>query len=42
MTEGRSVKEREPFNVLDMSFASGPLERIFGPAASSFAHAVPC
>ncbi len=31
MTEGRSVKEREPFNVLDMSFASGPLERIFGP-----------
>ena len=28
-------KEKEPFNVLDMNFALGPLEKIFGPGGVS-------
>ena len=24
-------KEKQPFNILDMNFALGPLEKIFGP-----------
>ena len=28
-------KDKEPFNVLDMNFALGPLERIFGPGGVS-------
>ncbi|WP_300935720.1 cell surface protein SprA [uncultured Muribaculum sp.] len=27
----QGVKDKEPFNVLDMNFALGPLEKIFGP-----------
>ena len=27
----QGAKEKEPFNVLDMNFALGPLEKIFGP-----------
>ena len=27
----QGVKDKEPFNVLDMNFAIGPLEKIFGP-----------
>ena len=28
-------KEKEPFNILDMNFALGPLEKIFGPGGVS-------
>ena len=30
-TEAIEKKEKEPFNILDMNFALGPLEKIFGP-----------
>ncbi|MDE5786497.1 MAG: cell surface protein SprA, partial [Duncaniella sp.] len=30
-TEALEKKEKEPFNILDMNFALGPLEKIFGP-----------
>ena len=30
-----SQKEKQPFNVLDMNFALGPLEKIFGPGGVS-------
>lgn len=30
-TELAEKKEKEPFNILDMNFALGPLEKIFGP-----------
>ncbi len=30
-TEAVEKKEKEPFNILDMNFALGPLEKIFGP-----------
>ncbi|MDE6416772.1 MAG: cell surface protein SprA, partial [Duncaniella sp.] len=30
-TEAIQKKEKEPFNILDMNFALGPLEKIFGP-----------
>lgn len=29
--EGGNKKRKEPFNVLDMNFSLGPLERVFGP-----------
>lgn len=30
-TESFEQKDKEPFNILDMNFALGPLEKIFGP-----------
>ncbi|MCM1519326.1 MAG: cell surface protein SprA [Lachnoclostridium sp.] len=30
-SEAVSQKDKEPFNILDMNFALGPLEKIFGP-----------
>lgn len=30
-SEAINVPDKEPFNILDMNFALGPLERIFGP-----------
>ena len=29
--EGFEQKEKQPFNILDMNFALGPLEKVFGP-----------